>query len=235
MVCLSLLQGTTFGQTSPPWPVRLGWPHTAWLSVTELDKAVVLWSDWLVFCDYGLSVSALWCLLATPTVLPGFLLPWTWGISAGVLVRTQANMDIHTLLVSVWTGSTISERNLIILNKIEDYTGISQVAQWRRMCLQCRRCRFNPWVRKIPWRRKWEPTPVFLLGDTMDRGAWWATVHGVTKSRLTNDSESNTSPIITCFSNTLSITTYVRKHISYCALAIDTHTLGRRDFKISSI
>ena len=24
------------------------------------------------------------------------------------------------------------------------------------------RCRFNPWVRKIPWRRKWQPTPVFL-------------------------------------------------------------------------
>ena len=21
---------------------------------------------------------------------------------------------------------------------------------------------FNPWVRKIPWRRKWQPTPVFL-------------------------------------------------------------------------
>ena len=23
---------------------------------------------------------------------------------------------------------------------------------------------FDPWVRKIPWRRKWQPTPVFLLG-----------------------------------------------------------------------
>ena len=32
---------------------------------------------------------------------------------------------------------------------------------------QCRRCRsrgFNPWARKIPWRRKWQPTPVFLPG-----------------------------------------------------------------------
>ena len=27
---------------------------------------------------------------------------------------------------------------------------------------QCRRCGFNPWVRKIPWRRKWQPTPIFL-------------------------------------------------------------------------
>ena len=42
-VCHSFLQWTTFCQTSPPWPPpsRLGWPHTAWLSFIELDKAVV--------------------------------------------------------------------------------------------------------------------------------------------------------------------------------------------------
>ena len=27
---------------------------------------------------------------------------------------------------------------------------------------QCRRHRFDPWVRKIPWRRRWQPTPVLL-------------------------------------------------------------------------
>jgi len=27
---------------------------------------------------------------------------------------------------------------------------------------QCRSPGFDPWVRKIPWRRKWQPTPVFL-------------------------------------------------------------------------
>ena len=30
---------------------------------------------------------------------------------------------------------------------------------------QCRRPRFDPWVRKIPWRRKWQPTPVSLPGE----------------------------------------------------------------------
>jgi len=25
---------------------------------------------------------------------------------------------------------------------------------------------FNPWVRKIPWRRAWQPTPVFLPGES---------------------------------------------------------------------
>jgi len=28
---------------------------------------------------------------------------------------------------------------------------------------QYRKSGFNPWVRKLPWRRKWQPTPVFLL------------------------------------------------------------------------
>ena len=42
---------------------------------------------------------------------------------------------------------------------------------------------YDPWVGKIPWRRAWQPTPVFLLEDSMDRGAWRATVHRVTKSQ----------------------------------------------------
>ena len=49
--------------------------------------------------------------------------------------------------------------------------------------MQCERPGFNPWVGKIPWRREWLPTPVFLLGDPMDRGAWRAIVHGVAKSQ----------------------------------------------------
>ena len=30
----------------------------------------------------------------------------------------------------------------------------------------CKRCRFDSWLRKIPWRRKWQPTPVFLPGKS---------------------------------------------------------------------
>ena len=37
-------------------------------------------------------------------------------------------------------------------------------------------------AREDPWRRKWQPTPVFLPGKSMDRGVWWATVHGVAES-----------------------------------------------------
>ena len=34
----------------------------------------------------------------------------------------------------------------------------------KKIHLQCRKHRLDPWVGKIPWRRKWQPTPVFLSG-----------------------------------------------------------------------
>ena len=37
-------------------------------------------------------------------------------------------------------------------------------AQTVSVCLQCERPGFNPWVGKIPWRRKWQLTPVLLPG-----------------------------------------------------------------------
>ena len=33
-------------------------------------------------------------------------------------------------------------------------------------CRRHKRCGFDPWVGKIPWRRKWQPTPVFLPGES---------------------------------------------------------------------
>ena len=33
------------------------------------------------------------------------------------------------------------------------------------------------------WRRKWQPTPVFLPGESQGRGAWWAAISGVAQSR----------------------------------------------------
>ena len=38
--------------------------------------------------------------------------------------------------------------------------------RWQRICLQCGWPGFDLWVRKIPWRRKWQPTPVFLPGQS---------------------------------------------------------------------
>ena len=97
VVCHSLLQWTTFCQTSPLWPVHLGWPHTAWLSFIELDKAVVhvirlasfLWLWFQCVCSlmpsyntYRLTWVSLTldvgCLFtAAPANLSHCSLPWT--------------------------------------------------------------------------------------------------------------------------------------------------------------
>ena len=50
--------------------------------------------------------------------------------------------------------------------------------QWSRH----KRQSFNSQVGKMPWQREWLPTPVLCLGNPMDRGTWWATVHGDAKS-----------------------------------------------------
>ena len=97
------------------------------------------------------------------------------------------------------------------------FPGVSVVNNPACQCRRCKRYGFNPWVGKIPGRRKRQPTLVLLPGEfhgqrslagyspwghkesdmteqltqhiqysclenSMDRGAWRATVHGVTKS-----------------------------------------------------
>ena len=47
--------------------------------------------------------------------------------------------------------------------------GFSRQEHWsggKESACQCRRHGFDPWVGKIPWRRKWQPTPVFLPGKS---------------------------------------------------------------------
>ena len=55
----------------------------------------------------------------------------------------------------------------------------------KSVCLQCRRPGFDPWVGKIPWRKKWQPTPVFLPGKFHGQSSLvvYNIVHGVAKSQ----------------------------------------------------
>ena len=53
------------------------------------------------------------------------------------------------------------------------HLGNSLVVQWASLVAQhvkhlpaMRETQFDPWVGKIPWRRKWQPTPVFLPGES---------------------------------------------------------------------
>ena len=44
--------------------------------------------------------------------------------------------------------------------------GLPRCLSGKESACQRRRCRFHPWVGKIPWRRKWQPSPVFLPGES---------------------------------------------------------------------
>ena len=49
------------------------------------------------------------------------------------------------------------------------YMGFPDGARGKEPACECRRHKrfgFDPWIRKIPWRRAWQPTPVFLPGES---------------------------------------------------------------------
>ena len=50
------------------------------------------------------------------------------------------------------------------------------------------------------WRRKWQPTPVFLPGESQGWGTWWAAINGVAQSRtqLKQLSSSSNNPHYLC-------------------------------------
>ena len=83
------------------------------------------------------------------------------------------------------------------LNKIEniyevglDFLGGSDS---KSVCLQCRRPGFDPQVGKIPWRRKWQPTPVLLPGKShgqrslVDYSPWGRKESDMTATSLSDE------------------------------------------------
>ena len=77
-----------------------------------------------------------------------------------------------------------SSFGFLVSSAVKEFTG-----PHRRL----RRLGFDPWVGKILWRRKWQPIPVFLPGNPMDRGTWWAAVHGIAKSQTRLSKQAWTS------------------------------------------
>ena len=52
---------------------------------------------------------------------------------------------------------------------VEDLGGFPGGTNGKKPTCQCRRHKrrgFDPWVGKIPWRRAWQPTSIFLLGES---------------------------------------------------------------------
>ena len=100
------------------------------------------------------------------------------------LGRDASCGDTYIVLLPVlreWKILTIPLCLVYCINSIHEIIEFNSLSHWQlppamlmglswwlrqwRMCLQCGRPSFNPWVGKIPWRREWLPTLVFLPGE----------------------------------------------------------------------
>ena len=78
-------------------------------------------------------------------------------------------------------------------------------------CRRRKRCVFSPWVRKIPWRRPWQPIPVFLPGESYGQRSLagyspWGRKESETTERLNNNNPRGWC----CFPGGLSISDYTQ-------------------------
>ena len=77
--------------------------------------------------------------------------------------RREPNWQKHSSAMGIQYYKSAAFISLPYFN----HEGLPRWRSGKESACQCRRpkkCRFDPWVRKIPWRKKWQPTPVFLPG-----------------------------------------------------------------------
>ena len=137
---------------------------------------------WLWLCCYHNSTCEplIWKVL--PTECPGGM-----GCGQGprlLSTKSHSHKSLLRVVSRSWNVSALTIPTVLTPNIWAG--GFPRWLSSKEYACQCRRHRryeFVSWVGKSPWRREWQPTPVFLPGNTMDRGAWWATVHRVARSR----------------------------------------------------
>ena len=140
--------------------------------------------DW---CGRTLKYKALWCI-GIHTIPQGRQLWWV----GQVLVSASQGVQTPALLLSSCDISKLvnfSRMHLTVVKFMWDFKMGFRWPSGKESACQCRRCKrlgFNPWVRKMPWSRKWQPNPLqySCLENSLDRGARLARDHGVTKSQI---------------------------------------------------
>ena len=124
---------------------------------------------------------------------PGFSFHFLVTRTKKVNVKKKTLTTLRILLLWETNEYGINGYKVLYIKHYRRATRIYHIAQGTRgfpdgslgkgIYLQCSKSGFDPWVGKIPWRRKWHPLLYSCLRNPMDRRAWQATVHGVPKSR----------------------------------------------------
>ena len=96
--------------------------------------------------------------------------PWSSSRAAGGRARSPGGSEAWQRAASPPPGPSQPGQVLpcLVPTVVQSpgYYSTYKRAQWVKFCLQCRRPGFKPWVGKSPWRSEWQPTPVFLPGDS---------------------------------------------------------------------
>ena len=100
-------------------------------------------------------------------------------------IRWLVDARLGFNLIALLTGQgflNVCDMGLLVLVCRQD-----PLPRWpggKEPACQCRRCRFSPWVGKILWRRKWQPSPLVSPRESHGEDPWQATARGVTKSDM---------------------------------------------------
>ena len=98
----------------------------------------------------------------------------------------QARFRAEHLNLSSYIKPLPGMPSLVNCVRVQKQCGLSNGASGKEPTCQCRRHKrhkFSPWVMKIPGGGHDNPLHYSCLENPMDRGAWWATVHGLTQSQ----------------------------------------------------
>ena len=122
--------------------------------------------------------------LMSPAMARGFFTTSaTWESTAAIDPHSVLT-ELHSLEFLAFCVLRRKALSLCVSSPDISVLGVTTLILWsgKESSCQCRSHGFNPWVRTMPWRRKWQPTPVFLPGKSHgQRSLTGYIVHKVTK------------------------------------------------------
>ena len=89
-------------------------------------------------------------------------------VTQAFVEKTPNTLFLHKRRKIILYDQNVWKEVCIVLSKesLRRPSGLSWWLSGKESACHCRKHKFDSWVRKIPWRRKWQPTPVFLPGKS---------------------------------------------------------------------
>ena len=112
---------------------------------------------------------------------------WAWPPTWGIFIMA----DFLRVFLADFPGSPIPTMT---------FPGGAGGKEAGCQCRRQKRCRLDPWVRKIPWRRAWQSTPVFLSGESHEQSSLegyspWGPKESDMTEKKREPSDTGTSPM----------------------------------------